>query len=85
MLSACAGSPAPRASIAPDPVVELRTVTRTVCPDELLLPLPPREPAPLEAAIEAGQEVLRWIAGRFAREEVLEGRLADAKAQCPAS
>lgn len=81
MLAACASSPGTRPA---DPVVEVRTVTRLVCPDEVTQPAPARVPTPADAAIEAAQEVLAWIARRFAREDALERRLMDAKAQCQA-
>ncbi|WP_343528738.1 hypothetical protein [Sphingomonas sp.] len=53
-----------------------------VCPAEITAPLPPAEAMPANAVIEASREVLRWIGRRFAREEMLERRIVDAKAQC---
>ncbi|PKP93175.1 MAG: hypothetical protein CVT77_06490 [Alphaproteobacteria bacterium HGW-Alphaproteobacteria-16] len=84
MLSACLASPETRPARAADPIVETRTVREKVCPDEVAAPLPPRIATPAGAAIAASEEVLRWIGQRFAREEVLEKRLADARAGCGA-
>lgn len=72
----------PRPVIAADPIVETRTVRQPVCPAEITAPLPPSEPMPEGAVIEAGRDVLRWIGRRFAREELLEQRLKHAKDQC---
>lgn len=81
MLAACAHSPAtpPR---SPDPIVETRVETWVVCPAEVSAALPAAIATPIDAAITASTEVLRWIASRFAREALLERRLTDARAEC---
>lgn len=82
MLSACAGSPAPRPASA-DPVVEIRTVTRALCPEELRLALPPMPtPAP-EAVLRGNEAGLRFHAELGAWGGMLERRLQDAAAGCP--
>lgn len=53
-----------------------------VCPAEITAPLPPSEPMPEGAVIEAARDVLRWIGRRFAREELLERRIVDAREFC---
>ncbi|RHW17183.1 hypothetical protein D1610_11580 [Sphingomonas gilva] len=83
MLSACAHSPQARPAIEPDPVVQTRTVTRTVCPAELLLDIPAQVAMPAGAAIVASDETLAWLSARWDREALLEQRLADARAECP--
>ena len=80
--TACGHSPTPRLAIAADPVIETRTVRQIVCPAEITAALPPVEAMPANSAIEASREVLRWIGRRFAREELLERRIIDAKSQC---
>ncbi|QPT08602.1 hypothetical protein [Sphingomonas paucimobilis] len=75
-------SPTPRPAIAADPVIETRTVRQLVCPAEITAPLPPSEPMPEGAVMEAARDVLRWIGRRFAREEMLARRITDAKAEC---
>ncbi len=83
-LSACATSAERRhRQPAPDPVIETRVERITVCPAELDQDVPPRVALPDGARLEAAELVLHWIAQRFAREALLEARLADAKAACP--
>lgn len=83
MLSACAHSTDAPPATAPDPVIETRVELRTVCPPELLLAVPPREPMPDAAAIDAAEATLAWLSRRFAREALLEARLTDAQKDCP--
>ncbi len=82
MLPACVRSPATPRPTHPDPIVETRTVRVKQCPAEVTAALPLAEPTPAGAVIDASREVLRWIGRRFAREELLERRLTDAKAAC---
>lgn len=82
MLPACAHSPATNRPTPPDPIVETRTVRVKQCPSEVTAAIPPAEPTPAGAVIDASREVLRWIGRRFAREELLARRLTDAKAAC---
>ena len=78
MLTACA---TPRAA-PPDPIVETRTVTRTICPAELLLPRPAK-PIPAAGAIVKGNEAgLGFVAALGATVDLLLGRLTDAQAEC---
>ena len=84
MLSACARSadkPGPVLALAP--VVETRVERVTVCPVEVVVPLPDRAAMPADATINAAPSVLQWIAARFAREELIEKRLIGARSQCP--
>ena len=82
MLSACAGSQAPRVKVA-DPVVETRTIIRELCPEELRLAVPAM-PAPAPEAVLRGNEAgLRFHAELGAWGKLLEARLADAASGCP--
>lgn len=84
MLNACAGSQAPRVRAA-DPVVEIRTITRELCPEELRLAVPAMpSPAP-EAVLRGNEAGLRFHAELGAWGKLLEARLADAAAGCPAA
>lgn len=81
-LSACAGLPETSTPSA-DPVVVTRTERVVKCPDEVTAPMPPRVTTPTDLVLELPERALRWIGQRFAREEALEKRLADARAECP--
>jgi hypothetical protein len=83
MLTACAASPADRPAIKPDPVIEQRTVVMTRCPAEIMAAIPAFEPPAPGFFLEAPADVLDWIGRHFAREQLLERRLTDAKGQCP--
>lgn len=63
-------------------MVEVRHETRLVCPHELGLELPGRVPLPADAVIRGNEAGLGYVAERFRREELLEGRLADARTEC---
>lgn len=83
-LAACAGSPArPDPGPAPDPVIERRTVVKTVCPAELRQDVPAAPTMPADAVIEASEETLRWLGAVFSRTVLLEERLRDARTACP--
>ncbi|PAL25495.1 hypothetical protein [Sphingopyxis sp. GW247-27LB] len=58
-------------------------VTKTICPAELRQPIPAEPVMPADAAIEAADNVLQWLAARFRREALLEERLRDARTLCP--
>ena len=82
MLSACAGSLAAPRKTAADPVVEQRTITRTLCPPELGLAVPAM-PAPAPEAVLRGNDAgLRFHAELGAWGRGLADRLADAAAGC---
>lgn len=81
-LNACAGLPE-TATPSADPVIETRTVRVVKCPDEVTAPIPPRVMTPVGLVLELPERALRWIGERFAREEALEKRLTDARAECP--
>lgn len=83
-LTACAGSQDPRPRAA-DPVIEVRTITRTVCPAELRLPIPAEVPVPAGAIVRGNAAGMGFMAQRFSREELLGARLADAAATCAAT
>jgi len=63
-------------------VIETRTITRTLCPVELKLPIPAEVPVPDGAIVRGNQLGMEHIARRFSREELLAARLADAAAEC---
>ena len=82
MISACATSqatkPLPR---DPDPIVETRTITRTVCPAELRQ-APLAKPARPNGWLEGNAAMLAWV-GELARwGDALFDRQADAAKQC---
>lgn len=81
MLTACTSSPT-RPAIAADPIIEKRTVTRTVCPAEVTAPLPPAIAAYVGAAIEAPQAYFDWLTGHLRREKLLADRLTDGAKEC---
>lgn len=64
-------------------MIETRTVTRALCPEELRLELPAM-PAPAPEAVLRGNEAgLRFHAELGAWGGLLARRLADAAAGCP--
>jgi hypothetical protein len=64
-------------------VVEERTITRILCPEELRLPVPPPVAVPDGAIVRGNREGLGFLGQRFSREALLADRLADAAGQCP--
>lgn len=82
-LSACATSPAARPAAEPDPVIEQRTIVKTVCPPELLADLPAAVAFSIGAVIDATPEAVAGLRAHFEREQLLEQRLVDARSQCP--
>lgn len=86
MLSACASSGTrtpPPTSPDPDPVVEVRYETRTVCPPELRQPLPARPPVPAGAVVEANPEGATWLADDVIVAVSVRRQFEDAAAACP--
>ncbi len=69
--------------MAPDPIVETRTVTRLVCPAELSAPTPAPVPPYAGPAVDVPAELLSWYAAHFLRERLLAARLDDGREQCP--
>jgi hypothetical protein len=83
MLHACATSSNDRPSIEADPLIETRTVVRTVCPAEITAALPPR-PQPAGDAVITGNETgMAWLSDTLIHLGLVEGRIRDAKEQCP--
>lgn len=83
MLPACATSPvSKRLAAAPDPIVEQRTVIKTLCPPELLGSLPTKPAVPAAARIEANDAGLGWVADLARWGDGLFARLADAARPC---
>jgi len=82
-LSACATSSDEGLAVAADPVIEERLVIRPVCPPELLLAIPPREAVPADAVIDMNDSAARWVERDNERSRLIEGRLIDAKEDCP--
>lgn len=84
MLSACAtGGVRPTPTPAPDPVIEVRTQTRVVCPDDLYrdLPIAPAAP-PAGAIIQHNDAGGAWLDARMARGAAAERVVDDAKEAC---
>ncbi len=85
MLSACASSGASTPPpTEPDPVIEVRYETRTVCPDELTRPLPARPPVPAGAVIEANPAGAAWLAEDLIVAGSVRALFEGAAAACPA-
>ncbi|MNU42699.1 hypothetical protein D3C71_314640 [compost metagenome] len=86
MLTACASSGAktPPPTAEPDPVIEVRYETRTVCPPELRQALPARPAVPADAVVQANEIGGRWLASDMAWSSSVAARFLDAQAACPA-
>ena len=82
MISACAGSPARISTPAPEPIVAVRTETRTVCPIEILTPIPEAVTRPEGAVLAGNQAGLLYVGARFGREDALAALIADAALSC---
>lgn len=84
-LSACAGSGrTPPPTVEPDPVVEIRYETRTVCPAELRTAEPARPAVDPDAVVEANPEGAAWLAAELAWGGTILSLFRDARAACPA-
>jgi len=86
MLTACASSGArtPPPTAEPDPVIEVRYETRSVCPPELRRPLPARPAVPAAAVVQANEVGGRWLAEDMAWSTSIAATFLDAQAACPA-
>ena len=83
MLTACASSAndaAPRS--APDPVVEVRTVTVVSCPAEVTAALPARPIPDPDARLDGNEQGMAWLRAILSRLSLIEDRLSDASTQC---
>lgn len=84
MLAACSSSGGNKGiNSAPDPVIETRTVIRTVCPAEITAPVAPRPEPGADARLTGNDAGMAWLAAILARLGLLEDRLADAGSTCP--
>ena len=82
MLPACAHSPG-NEPVKADPVIQQRTVVKTLCPADITAPIPASIAVPVGAVIEANAMALGWLRDRTAREKLLESRIIDARKACP--
>lgn len=82
MLTACATSPAEPPAIAPDPVIETRIVTRTVCPAEISAAVPARPQPGDDAIIRGNAAGMDWLNRLIAFAGLMETRLSDAAREC---
>ncbi len=64
-------------------MIERRVEVKTVCPAELLLPIPAEPEMPADAAVDTDDATLGWIADISARAALLVARLTDARTACP--
>lgn len=85
MLAACshAGDKPALPIRAPDPIVEIRTVVRTVCPADLDRPLP-ADPGPPQAGavVRHNDEGGAWLDQVIARGLAAVRVVADSRAVC---
>lgn len=82
-LHACATWPTERPAVAPDPLIETRTIVRTICPPEITAALPAR-PVPSDGAvIDGNDDGLAWLSQLLVHLGLVEARFTDAKGQCP--
>jgi hypothetical protein len=84
MLTACASSVNERPQPVADPVIETRTEVVRVCPPELTAARPARPVPAADAVIEGNPTGLAWLNAVLAWAGLIEDRLSDAAAQCPA-
>lgn len=83
-LHACATSPTKDGpTIAPDPLIETRTVVRTVCPPEITAALPARPVPSADAVVEGNDAGMGWLSALLIHLGLVEARITDAKGQCP--
>lgn len=68
---------------APDPVVEVRRETVTVCPAELFAPAPARPVPAADAVVQTNAAGGAWLAATIAHGEAGWVVVADARASCP--
>ena len=84
MLTACgsAGKSPPRIATTPPPVLQVDVQRIVVCPAELEQAIPPRAEPPPGAILRTNEEADSYLDAKDGREDVLEARLRDAKADC---
>lgn len=84
MLTACGsvGKSPPRTAEAPPQVLQVNTQRVVVCPAELEQAIPPRAEPPAGAILRANDEADSYLDAKDGREDLLEARLRDAKADC---
>lgn len=82
-LHACATSPTKGApTIAPDPLIETRTIVRTVCPPEVTAALPPKPQPDVDAVIQGNDAGMGWLSALLIHFGLVESRINDAKELC---
>lgn len=82
-LHACATLRTERPTAEPDPLIETRTVTKTICPPEVTAALPTRPAVPADAVIQGNDAGMGWLSAILVHLGLVEARLADAREQCP--
>lgn len=88
VLTACASGPADPGRLtgpAPDPVVETRTLTRVLCPDEIWRPLPPEPDPAADAEVIWNTAGGLWIDGQLVRGQAAIDALESAREACLAA
>lgn len=82
-LHACATLPTERPAIEPDPLIETRTIVRTVCPPEVTAALPSRPQPSLDSIVDGNKSGMDWLSAILVHLGLVEARIADAREQCP--
>lgn len=80
-VSACAHSQA-IPDLDPAPILTTKTVVERRCPAEAVVEIPPGVVLPPGAVVSGNEAGLAYVGARFRREERLEARAADIKADC---
>lgn len=83
MLHACATSRTERPTAEPDPLIETRTVAKTICPPEVTAALPARPAVPPDAELQGNDAGMGWLSAMLVHLGLVEARLAGAREQCP--
>lgn len=83
MLHACATSRTERPTAEPDPLIDTRTVIKTICPPEVTAALPARPVVPAQAELQGNKDGMAWLSALLVHLGLVEARLADAREQCP--
>jgi hypothetical protein len=81
-LHACATSQTKAPVIEPDPLIETRTIVRTVCPPEVTAALPARPVPPADAVIQGNDTGMGWLSALLIHLGFVESRINDAKELC---
>lgn len=83
MLTACGSAgKAPPDAAAPKAALTLQVDRIPVCPAELQLDMPARAQPPAGAILRANPDADDYLDAKDRREDLLEQRLAGAKAEC---